>query len=407
MTTTFSDHSKLETKSEKLRFDPTSPVVYERWLKAQYAQAGVLHGIYATIFLTGLRHRPPMPPQPVDYETMNADNLDKVLFLRRISTYANAHELSNTADQKLFGQMWANMSEDSLNRVARVHPVDQHILICTQMDAQALLARIRIAHQGAGATIPSLNWDAASTTFYSVTQGPTEEITEYKQRFDAALRTMDVKGHPGIPNQVLQAARFLNGLERRKYRNFLSLVENEAISGAAVYPATLDNAFSRAVNFRIPPGDHHRAPKFELAPPPSVALVADTNPRSRPLRQKKAASEKSPRPSSPPSSKPSPTGAGSKLGYKYKPCKICGEATHFMDRCPMADEMVAKFKRTTLQSVHFAREGGDDYDDDTEAYSFAVTLTVDINEDFDDMIFLDTGASKGIFGNASLLTDVA
>ena len=79
-----------------------------------------------------------------------------------------------------------------------------------------------------------------------------------------------------------------------------------------------------------------------------------------------------------------------------------------MDRCPMADEMVAKFKRTTLQNVHFARGGGDDYDeDDTGHYTFAVTLSIETVEDTKDTIFLDTAASKGIFGNASLLRNVA
>ena len=201
--------------------------------------------------------------------------------------------------------------------------------------------------------------------------------------------------------------RFLNALDKRKYRNFLAHVENEAISGAAAYPETLDASFSRAVNFRLAPSDHSRVNKFESSSSPSIAMVADALPKSRTPRQKKVTSDKSPRPPSPPTSKSSPTGAGGKAGYKYKPCKLCGEATHFMEKCPMADEMVAKFKRTQLQSIHFAREGGDDNDDEADHFALAVTLTIDINGGPDDMVFLDTGASKGIFGNVSLLTDVA
>ena len=63
-TSSTSDRPKLESKAELLRFNPTSPVVYERWLRAQYAEAGKLYGIYATIFLTGLRHVPMMPIAP-------------------------------------------------------------------------------------------------------------------------------------------------------------------------------------------------------------------------------------------------------------------------------------------------------------------------------------------------------
>jgi hypothetical protein len=185
-----SDHSKLESKLEKLRFDPTSPVFYERWLKAQYAQAGTNYGIYATIFLTGTRHAPTMPETPDGYDEMAAHNPIAVLFLKKINTYANALELSVTTDQKLFGQMWGNMSEDSINRVARVHPVGDHDTICQAMDAQALLLRIRTSHQGAGARIPALNWDAASVTFYSIQQEANEEVTVFKQRFDASVRSM-------------------------------------------------------------------------------------------------------------------------------------------------------------------------------------------------------------------------
>ena len=94
-----SDHSKLESKLEKLRFDPTSPVVYERWLKAQYAQAGTNYGIYATIFLTGTRHAPTMPETPDVYDEMAAHNPIAVLFLKKINTYANALELSVTTSK--------------------------------------------------------------------------------------------------------------------------------------------------------------------------------------------------------------------------------------------------------------------------------------------------------------------
>jgi hypothetical protein len=58
------------------------------------------------------------------------------------------------------------------------------------MDAQALLLRIRTSHQGAGARIPALNWDAASVTFYSIQQEANEEVTVFKQRFDASVRSM-------------------------------------------------------------------------------------------------------------------------------------------------------------------------------------------------------------------------
>ena len=148
-TSSTSDLFKLEPKPEKLRYNPTSPVVYEKWLKAQYAEAGKLYGIYATISLTGFRHVPPMPITPVGYEGMHPNDPNALLFVKRINTYAQAIELSTTIDQKLFGQMYGNMSEDSINRASRIHPIDQWNLVLGAMDAQALLQRVRASHQGA------------------------------------------------------------------------------------------------------------------------------------------------------------------------------------------------------------------------------------------------------------------
>ena len=112
--------------------------------------------------------------------------------------------------------MWANMSKDSINRVSRVHPTEEHNAICQVMDAQALLTRIRQSHQGAGALIQALNWEASSMTSYLTHQEPHKEISDYKHRFDASVRAMTVVNHPGIPNGELQAAHFLSTLCKRK-----------------------------------------------------------------------------------------------------------------------------------------------------------------------------------------------
>ena len=140
---------------------------------------------------------------------MAATEPDAIMFVRQINIFATEHEQARKIDQKLFGQMWANMSEDSINRVSRVHPVEEHHAVCRDMNAQQLLHRIRVSHQGAGALIPALNWDAASTTFYSIHQEPGEDIVDFKARFDASCRTMQVVGHPQIPNDAMFAVRFL------------------------------------------------------------------------------------------------------------------------------------------------------------------------------------------------------
>ena len=99
---TTSDHSTSGSRPEKLRFDPTSPVVYEKWLRAQYAQAGINHGIHATIFLTGIRHVPAPPVTPEGYAEMHPNDPHALMFIRRINMYATEHEQARKIDQKLF-----------------------------------------------------------------------------------------------------------------------------------------------------------------------------------------------------------------------------------------------------------------------------------------------------------------
>jgi hypothetical protein len=168
---------------------------------------------------------------------------------------------------------------------------------------------------------------------------------------------MESVTHPNIPNQALRAVRFLNGLDKRRYRNLLSHVENEAVSGAAEYPATLDRAFSRAVNYRL---EMNATPRVGKPDPPmpsaAVMLVEPTPPRTRPPRR--AGKSTSTTPTSTTSKIDSKPPSGTiKPKFVHKPCKLCGETTHYMDACPLADELVRKFKHTNNHSVHFT-EGG-------------------------------------------------
>ena len=91
----------------------------------------------------------------------------------------------------------------------------------------------------------------------------------------------------------------------------------------------------------------------------------------------------------------------------HKPCKLCGETTHYMDACPLADELVRKFKHTNIHSVHFTEGGGEEFEDTSYEYTYVVTLTLRIDGTIGlKLVLLDTGASKSIFGDPSLLCDI-
>ena len=316
------DNPQIEPRIELLRYIPNSPVTYEKWLRALYAKAGKNYGIYATIFLTGVRHVPALPTPLTGHGELPRHNPGMILFNRRIENYAKDMTIAETNDQKLFWLMFENMSEDSLNRASRVIPVEDWLAVLRIMNAQELINKTRALHQGAGAAIPALNWDGSSVSWQKMVQEQTEDLNEYKARFDSAMRSMESVTHPNIPNQALRAVRFLNGLDKRRYRNLLSHVENEAVSGAAEYPATLDRAFSRAVNYRL---EMNATPRVGKPDPPmpsaAVMLVEPTPPRTRPPRR--AGKSTSTTPTSTTSKIDSKPPSGTiKPKFVHKPCKL-------------------------------------------------------------------------------------
>ncbi len=133
------------------------PNELEIWCKALFAYTGKSYGLHATLFHTGLRYVPPIPVPPDGLDTLPRNHPDAVLFNRRIDLYARALEQAETYDQRIFGLIWDNLSEDSINRASRSLPIEDWLQIVTSMNAQALLVRVRASHQGAGASIPALN----------------------------------------------------------------------------------------------------------------------------------------------------------------------------------------------------------------------------------------------------------
>ena len=78
------DNPQTAPRIELLRYVPNSPVTYERWLRALYANSGKTYGIYASIFLTSLRHIPAIPTPPIGHMEMPKNNPEMILYNRRI-----------------------------------------------------------------------------------------------------------------------------------------------------------------------------------------------------------------------------------------------------------------------------------------------------------------------------------
>ena len=106
------DNPQTAPRIELLSYVPNLPVTNEKWLRALYAKARKSFGIYATIFLTSIRHVPAMPTPPDGHEELPRHNPDMILYHRKIENCAEEIIVAETNDQKLFGLLFESMSED-------------------------------------------------------------------------------------------------------------------------------------------------------------------------------------------------------------------------------------------------------------------------------------------------------
>lgn len=148
---------------------------------------------------------------------------------------------------RLHAVMMGQLSEESEAKI-REHP-DYH-LCETQNDPLALWRVITSTHVVAATGNAPLDRATAREQYNALRQAPTEHIVHYKERRNASLRAMTATGC-ALPSEEDQAVDFISGLDDGRYATLKADLYNNAQLGVGAYPATLNDAYRAAINFRV------------------------------------------------------------------------------------------------------------------------------------------------------------
>ena len=268
----------------------------------------------------------------------------------------------------------------------------------------AIIHRTHFTHVG-GAT-PAMAKINMQKSFNALEQGPSRSISEFKKEFDTLLRCMRGAGIPEMDGETL-AIWFLEKLDQVRHGSMVLYLTNGRAAGQA-FPATADEAYTIAKDWK---SSTVRAADFRgIIANGSVFMLADevralvvTPSSSRPARKKNqpAAEERVRNPTRP---KTDAELSPREARQRARTCYRCGEPGHAIRNCPQR-------ALTAIEAEAITRDEADDAADQAALYAamYAADLAL-VSADYalfapEEVIF-DTAASKSVFMNPNLLTNV-
>ena len=185
-----------EINIKKLRNRPGNPLACDNWIESLYSIAAVRYGQHASFFITGKLFLMVEPVPRAGLDEMATTSAAWKLHNSRIEAFVKWERDSSDVAAKLFGLMWQNLSAESQTLVARVPPATGWTKKKLAMDPVELLKRIKISHQAGDHVLSIINEHIVFQSYINTKQYHNENPHDFKNRFDAALRAMELVDHP-------------------------------------------------------------------------------------------------------------------------------------------------------------------------------------------------------------------
>ena len=204
------------------------------------------YGEVAEFFSTNKYHKFVLPSDTkVIYDKNNDPN--KVLRELRKTALSEHYKKITAAKQsysKIWGDMESRMSERSLDVVrsnANYNTLKQKYKVVEY------LRLIKQVHRSEPAVIsPDETLDDALTKYYSIRQSSDESLTDYKNRFIAAIERIETADSSKKPTESEVARRFTRYLDPVRFKNLIQ----ETAKDQTKYKATLAEAHEQAFSER-------------------------------------------------------------------------------------------------------------------------------------------------------------
>ena len=329
----------------------------------------------------------------------------------------------NNDKPALFAVMWGQLSTES-EQVIMQHP--RWNVIQERDDPLELWRAIRDTHVVNAVGQNQVDRMIAREQYGRLRQQPNENITQFKERTDEAIRAMQSYGVPVPPEEDL-ASDFINRLDKARYANFQAELMNSVTIGNIPYPNTLLDAFNKASRYRVVHAKQRSGTGGEVYVQSVFVGAADqynkpkqaqgnkkegkNNHKTKKDVEKKNNNGNQNRNDNPNNNNNRGNSDNNhNNNNRFKGCYICGSNDHWARNCDRLGECREYISQRNEHANHVV------HDDDPGLDFVAVTLAQanHINGETINRqthlkktdVLLDNQATKGVFHNVDLLADV-
>ena len=174
-----------------------------------------------------------------DEEVLALESALKIEWENEIKASANEKVKRKQDKVKLFWLIKSQLSSESLD-VIKQHMLAEYVKLELSQDPLTLWNAIKATHTSYSTGLKAAD-DAKARHFYQAfKQGKDQSLTEFKEKHEGILRSMESLGLT-IPTEGEQAADFLQKLNEKNARKRLTIENNARLGGA--YPTTLFEAY--------------------------------------------------------------------------------------------------------------------------------------------------------------------
>ena len=385
---------------------------YEEFKRKITLYAEREYPLLASFFRTEQYFVPPPIQEGVQYELEELEPDQDPFGLRRseivneISNRLKHIDKANSQKPSLFSVIWGQLSPASEQMVMQHQTWPQ---IAWRDNPLLLWLAIRDTHVVQAIGQGQIDRMTAREQYGRLRQGALESLVNFKERTDEAIRALEAYAVEVLPQADL-ATDFINRLDKARYAQFQVDLQNNAMLGNIPYPDNLTDAFNKASRFKVVVPTQKANGNNDVITQSVFITDAESNKSNRQAYKPK--SDKKARPTE---------------EKKSGGCYLCNGTDHWAKHCPLIGEFrtivgerrevaTPAIQEPTLQLnpprnhhhhgyVTFSRDQVVLPDMLETSTSVALPSPTGIILKKTDVL-LDNQATKGIFNNQELLTNL-
>jgi hypothetical protein len=187
-------------------------------------------------------------PEPVPAPPAGAGQVEVGVYIEERKLRARRVAKMHGDRTALYAFIRMTLSPES---TAQVELAEDWAEISAQKDPLRLWQRIEATHVGAGTVKHGLVLRDLRAQFRLLAQGPKEDLTTFKRRYEDLSTRLRAVGDPEL-EQKSRAIELVGMLDDARYGALKLELENSVYTGTSKYPETVAGVFALAAQYRAP-----------------------------------------------------------------------------------------------------------------------------------------------------------